>query len=479
MQENKNDELFKKQDKNNSSNFTKNEVVNNEVHLDIFTQEPGKNVAKTVSRENTTYQYTKMSNFVLKLSKFYAPMPMWKLCLITSGFAILFGIIGVFLVKNPGIYNFGAAAFGQAAARITNVLLRENKNITPEIYKVIDHALFWILYIVLSIPIFIFGWKKTGKVFTLLTVLFLVVSSLVSFAIGQIPGSEKLYIIGNFEHNNIPTILKDHISNEIWHGKSQMWSLIPLNWNDAGNVIAQMIFGFVYGFLLAYFFAIIAIIGGSAGVTGIIGEYMSVVKHKNFGTINGIINIIILLIAVVFGTYLPGSLLLESITKGIDGNSVESWKPFVEKINGWSALTQYEQGQIYDTLIGIKNVAWQPSMYFSPNFLSTVISNVVFVVMLNKLFPRFKVVQCKVYSPHMSKIKQAIVGDKKTINNFTVTIGEGGYSGSRTKVLSSITLYKQIPRLIKKIREVDENALITISNVASLDGNLYIPSGKF
>ncbi|WP_084273860.1 DUF2179 domain-containing protein [Mycoplasma simbae] len=441
-------------------------------HLDIFTQEPDSPVLKTVKRKNTEYRYTKMSNFVLRLSRFYAPMPMWKLAAITSGLAVIFGVISVFFVKNPGIYNFGAAAFGQSTARLTNVLLRDNVNITPEIYNVIDHALFWILYIVLSTPVFIFGWKKAGKVFTLLTLLFLGISSLVSFGIGQIPGSGKLYIIGNFEHNTIPAELKSYITTNYWGNKSQMWSLIPLDWNDAGNVIAQMIFGVVYGILLAYFFAVIAIIGGSAGVTGIIGEYMSVVKRKNFGTMNGYINLGILTVAVLVGSYLPGSLLIDAIAS----NGVEQWKLLAQNI---APDDIYKQGKIIETLSQLKSLAWSPSMYFSPNLVSTLISNFVFVYSLNKLFPRFKVVQCKVYSPHMSAIKAAIIGDQKTINSFTITVGEGGYSGSKTKVLSSITLYKQVPRLIKKIRAVDKNALITISNVASVDGRLYLPNNKF
>ncbi|QBF34359.1 YitT family protein [Mycoplasmopsis phocirhinis] len=476
----KNSQSQNRLDKNNKNDFVSKEIQFDPASLDIFTQEPGHGVKKTVMRKNTKYKYTKLSNFVLKLSRFYAPMPMWKLALITSGLAVLFGIIGVFLVKNPGVYNFGAAAFGQATARITNVLLKDNKNITPAIYNVIDHALFWILYIILSIPIFIFGWKKTGKIFTLLTILFLVVSSLVSFVVGQIPGSDKLYLIGNFSHSDIPLELKNHIVKFYWAGKNQMWSLIPLHWNDAGNVIAQMIFGVVYGFLLAFFFAVIAIIGGSAGVTGIIGEYMSVVKQKNFGTINGYINFGILVVAVAIGSYLPGSLLINSFAKQIaPSNTVNDWNAFVQNIENWNNLNSYQQGQIITTLQSFKELAWSPSMYLSPNFVSTLISNFVFVFALNKLFPRFKIVQCKVYSPHMSAIKSAIIGDKKTINSFTVTVGEGGYSGSKTKVLSSITLYKQVPRLIKKIRAVDENALITVSNVASVDGKLYIPDSKF
>jgi len=50
-----------------------------------------------------------------------------------------------------------------------------------------------------------------GKKFTLLTLLFLVVSSFVSFGLGQIPGVNKLYLIGDFNHPEISQNLKNHM----------------------------------------------------------------------------------------------------------------------------------------------------------------------------------------------------------------------------------------------------------------------------
>lgn len=50
--------------------------------------------------------------------------------------------------------------------------------------NVIDYLFFWILYLVLSISIFVFGWKKLGKVYILLLFEFLVLSSLVLVGLG-------------------------------------------------------------------------------------------------------------------------------------------------------------------------------------------------------------------------------------------------------------------------------------------------------
>ncbi|WP_029512942.1 DUF2179 domain-containing protein [Mycoplasmopsis iners] len=453
------------QNEENKIKTDSNEEQQEQNMYDIFTNEPDSPVKQVIKKKNTQYRYTKLSNFVLRFSRFYAPMPLWKISLFTALLAIVFGVVGIFFVKNPGIYNFGLAAIGQAISKITNVLLRANPNITSAYYNVIDHALFWILYLVLSIPIFWFGFKKVGKIFTILTLEFLVVSSLTSFLLGQIPQIDSIYLMGNFSTSSISDEGKIAIANELWAGKQQIWGLIPLEWNNGGDIIAQMIFAVIYGFILAFFFAIIAIMGGSAGVTGIIGEYMSTVKHKNFGTVNSYINMVIMIVSVLVGTYLAGSIIL------VDLNSLANDSARL------TALNISDADEI--ALKAISGMKWKTQLYFSPNMISTFICNFVFAAVLNSLFPRFKVVQCKIYSPHMSAIRKSIVEDKKTINSFTISKGIGGYSGNTTKVLTAITLYKQVPRLIKKVRAVDQNALITINHIASIDGNLYLPEDKF
>lgn len=431
--------------------------------------EINKSKPKIIDKKNKTYKRTKMSNFVLKLSHFYGPMPFWKLMLITSGLAIIFGVIGVFLVKNPGIYNFGLAAFGQAIAKLTVVLLRDVEAINSSISNIIDHALFWIMYLILSIPIFVFGWKKLGKKFTLLTLLFLVVSSLVSFGLGQVPGVNKLYIIGDFNHPEISKNLKDYMISKHWNGKD-MWSQIPLDWNKSGgNIIAQILLAVVYGVMLAYFFAIIAIIGGSAGVTGIIGEYYSVYKQKNFGAINAYINLIIILASVVIGNYLPASLLLNDI-KSLDINSLP--------VELTSSLSASQISDLKEEIGYLKHLTWQPSLYFSPNFISTYICNIVFSIYLDKLFPRYKMVQCKIYTHHVEEIKDKLNEDEKSMNSFSITEGIGGFSGKALSIITSIALYNHVPRLIYKVRQVDPKAFIAINNITNVDGNIYIPQNK-
>uniref|UniRef100_UPI000480F26A DUF2179 domain-containing protein n=1 Tax=Mycoplasma elephantis TaxID=114882 RepID=UPI000480F26A len=426
------------------------------------------------------YLKTRMSNFVLKLSHFYGLMPSWKLMLITSGLAVAFGIIGVFLVKNPGIYNFGLAAIGQAISKLVIVLLRTNKSINVEISNLIDHALFWIMYLILSIPIFIFGWKKIGKKFTLLTIIFLIVSSLVSFGIGQIPGVNKLYIIGNFSHTEINENLKNYMIYEKWNNVD-LWALIPLDWNKSGgNIIAQIILSIVYGVILAYFFAIIAIIGGSAGVTGIIGEYYSIFKQKNFGAINAYINLFIILGSVIIGNYLPASLLLKDI--GSLPTDVKEIKNIFEQYQSSFGLnlnlSDSNYFEISKDIKYLKELSWKPSLYFSPNFVSTYICNIIFSILLDKLFPRYKLIQCKIYTHHTKEIKEKFNTDEKIVYSFSITKGTGGFSGRELDIITSITLYNHVPRIIYKVRQVDPKAFIAINNITNIDGSIYLPRSK-
>ncbi|TNK82207.1 YitT family protein [Mycoplasmopsis pullorum] len=429
--------------------FKLNEIYDKDYdnHVD-----PHDELCSDVVKKNTVYKRTRMSNFGLKLSNFYKAMPMWKILLITIVTAIFFGIISVFFVKNVGIYNFGFAAFGQAAARLITSSMPES--IAPTVRNLIDQAIFWIAYIILSIPIFIFGYKKIGRVFTNLTVIFLVVSSMVSFLIGMIPGANQAYIIGNFDNEIIKKALPKY--------QVQLSSIIPLLWSDAGNVIALMIYSICYGYMLAWVFAIIAVIGGTAGVTGVIGEWYANTKQKSFGSISGNMNIIIIFITVALGSYLPGSLLLENAERNFD-----------QIAN--SNLSQIQIEAIKDVI----SKKWSAELYFSPNFVATILTNIVYILVLNKLFPKFKLVRVEIFSTHYELVQTKLANDKRIVTGLTMFKAKGGFKGEHIDVITSITLFRQVPRLIKRVRAVDPDAFIAVSDVTSIDGYVYLPTEKF
>lgn len=390
-------------------------------------------ISNHIVKKNTIYKRTKMSNFGLKLSSLYTNMPLYKIVLITIAVAIFFGVISVFLVKNVGIYNFGLAAFGQSFARLTKVLIKEG-SMSSQVRNLIDQFIFWIAYIILSIPIFIFGYKKIGSLFTNLTVIFLVVSSVVSFSIGLIPGANDVYLIGDFSNKDV----KDNLTE--W--QKPLSDLIPLSWSykDSGNIISLMLYSILYGYLLAWIFAIIQIIGGTAGVTGVIGEWYANTKQKSFGSISGYMNIIIVLICVGIGSYLPGSIVLK------DANNPR---------------------------------AWNFELYLSPNFIATILTNVVYILTLNKLYPKFKLVRLEIYSQKWQEVQKVIINDRKIVTGITIFRAKGGFKGSDINVVTSIALFRHVLRLISDVRKVDKNAFISVSDVTSIDGHVYLPEEKF
>ncbi|QKT05414.1 DUF2179 domain-containing protein [Mycoplasma sp. OR1901] len=433
----------------NDSQSLLNKITGNKFNQDIAdVLFSGEQIRNKLVKKNTIYNRTKMSNFGLKLNRLYSIMPMWKLILITVITAIFFGVISVFLVKNVGIYNFGLAAVGQSLARLIVVFFKPDSGISVITRNLIEQFVFWIAYIILSIPIFIFGYKKIGKVFGHLTVIFLVVSSIVSFSIGITPGT-NFSLIGDFSNPEIKAVFASIDGGY----KESLSSIIPLLWNDGGNIIALFISASVYGFLLAWIFAIIQIIGGTAGVTGIIGEWYANEKQKSFGSISGYMNIIIVIIGVLLGSWLPGSILL-------DQANANSTNPELIK--------------------DITSKAWKFELYLSPNFVATILTNVVYIAVLNKLYPKFKLVKVEIYSMKKhNQIAKVISSDKKIVSGLTKFKAKGGYSSGGYYVITSITLFRQVNRIISDVRKVDEDAFISITDVRSIDGYIYLPKNKF
>ncbi|VEU76431.1 DUF2179 domain-containing protein [Mycoplasmopsis columboralis] len=419
-----------------------------------------------IEKANTVYKKTKMSNFGLKLSYFYSHLPMWKLITITVVTAVFFGVISVFFVKNVGIYNFGLAAFGQAIARLITVKIAGK--VSPGISNAIDQLVFWIAYIILSIPIFILGYKKIGKLFGHLTVIFLVVSSVVSFSIGFIDGANEVYLIGDFGNNDVKALIKDiannnkDVTDSVKDSLLKLTPYIPLNWKEGGNIIALTIIAIGYGVILAWIFALIQIIGGTAGVTGIIGEWYSNKTQKSFGSISGYLNIAIIIISVAVGSWLPGSLFIQTIKSYV-----------TEDVR--AALS--EQSKATLDLWAAK--AWSFEFYLSPNFVATFITNIAYIMVLNKVYPKFKLVKIEVFSHKFSLLEEKITNDRKIVIKLTSFIAKSATTEEETHVLKTVTLFRQVPRVLKKIRQYDPEAFVAISEVSSIDGFIYLPTEKF
>jgi len=106
------------------------------------------------------------------------------------------GVVILFFLQNTGLYNTGLSAIVQGTARLVQTVLKLN-GVDATTVATIYNILFWCLYFVLNIPLFIFGYFKIGKTFTLLTVVFAATNSLTGFCLSYIPGIDQILLFGN------------------------------------------------------------------------------------------------------------------------------------------------------------------------------------------------------------------------------------------------------------------------------------------
>jgi uncharacterized membrane-anchored protein YitT (DUF2179 family) len=92
---------------------------------------------------------------------------------------IVIGTLIQFLIKNTGLYNSGLSAITQGIARISKTIMLNSSDANIKgLAETMFNVLFWGFYVVLNIPLFIFGYRKIGKTFANLTMLFVIVSNL-------------------------------------------------------------------------------------------------------------------------------------------------------------------------------------------------------------------------------------------------------------------------------------------------------------
>lgn len=387
-------------------------------------------IEKEVIKINTRYHKSYISNFALKLSLLYKRRPSWVYILISAFIGFIFGVISLFFVKNTGLYNFGIAAIGQGIAKLTVALLHPILKNEPYILNVIDQSIFWFLYVLVSVPLFVFSYKKLGKEFTIITLVFLIFQNAGGFLIGIIPNTSGL-LFGQIGSNLSGSLL-------------EIKGVLPIGWTEGGSIIVMVVYAVLYGLLLAIVFAVVAIMGGTAGVSGIFGEWYSQEKRKSFATISGYMNLIIMVFSILIGSYIAGSIVIQ---------------------NNASKITNIS--------------AWSFDLYLSPNFFATFVSNFVFVFLMNELYPRYKFVKVEIYTKHMSKVRNVILRDRKMVNSLSIHETRGGYSLEKQNILVSIALFSHVQRMIRKVQEVDPDAFVAVIRIRNISGWVYIPDGKF
>ena len=111
-------------------------------------------------------------------------------------------------------------------------------------------------------------------------------------------------------------------------------------------------------------------------------------------------------------------------------------------------------------------------LFFSPNFVSTIFMQMVFSVLLNDLFPKYKIAHVEIFTTNSEVLRTAILSSKKkySITIFDVT---GGYTLQPQKMIITNCMFLDAVNLLEIVRSVDKKCLFTLSMLKNLDGYIY------
>ncbi|UUD34978.1 DUF2179 domain-containing protein [Mycoplasmopsis caviae] len=283
--------------------------------------------------------------------------------------------------------------------------------INDKIANIVYNSLFWIINLLANIPLFILGYKKINKRFGFLTIIFMSTATIFGLIIGYIPGSDGWFIF-------------THIKAE------------ELTWEKAQfSDLTIFVYAMVWAFLQAGIAAALLIISSSTGGSDVLGVYWS---HKTFKDVGGtfiFVHLAFLTVANLIGTYIP------LITKPTGGFKVDAFKP---------------------------------EYFFNPSFVAGIIMVLINGVVLNVLFPKYKIVKAEIYSSKIPQIQDKI----NTLTNVRFATShlsvKGGYSGQEQEVLLTMCLYLDAALLLEIVREFDQNALFTVTDLKKADGYFYV-----
>ncbi|WP_029609040.1 YitT family protein [Mycoplasma simbae] len=344
----------------------------------------------------------------------------WQI-LLSIVMGILFGVVEFTLLQITGIYQMGLGALAQGLARFVRVYNHS---------EIVFNVLFWMINFLGNVPLFIFAYFKIGKRFAFLNFCYLISSTISGFVCALIPTSSQWFI---FSDPN--SILKVDGKNILQGVEIVLWNIATL------KEFSIFFYAMLFGALQAIFNATLLITGSSTAGFDIIAIYMSKKKFRDMGSVFLLLHLVSLIIANLFGTYIPTGV----------------------------ALSKYPDYQTQ---------AWALQNFFSPTFMAGVLMIIVNGITLNILFPKFKVVKVEVYSSQVESIQEAISQVKERTYATTIVSALGGYSKKTQKILITNCLFIDAAQLLELVRKIDQNAFVSVLDVKKVDGYVYTASTK-
>lgn len=340
---------------------------------------------------------------------------------------IAFAFLTSCFIKNTGAFSYGLSSFLQGIAKLCSFFVyRAGIASAGTIYS----ALFWGLILVGNLPLFVFGWKKVGHRFAMLTLTFLITNAISGFLFDFIPGLDGWSLFGettlwcNHDARCWIDVLQDyHIQILPFSVPSSLFQdYSPANYVKPVLLILSTI---TYAFIASFVFAVLFIVGGSTAGTDIISVYLAGEKKKDVGTFFLTLNLCMITLASALGTFIPACLACEECR--------------------------------------------HVTFFFNANWVGTIISMLLFTTIYKKLYPNSKRCKVEVYSKKADQIINLLYKNNY-VHGSSLAIRMGGYSKKKQKMLVTICSATELPMLIDQINTIDKESTITISNLYAIDG---------
>lgn len=319
------------------------------------------------------------------------------------------------------------------------------------------------VYLALNIPLFIIFWNKNKKAYTYSTLTFLISNAIFGFLIGydfnggtyEDGGSLDFYI-SNYvfvfypptdsmessyaQANNIKNMATVAVNDfntwllENWYDKPNQTIIDALSTKPTGNTLAiekgwpVFVYSLSAVVLASFAGAISWKFGGSTGGTDIIAYYYSTKNKKPVGTILLIIGSLIVSISLIvlwlFSNYSPDTI--------------------KQNINGFNSL-------------------------FSLQTLASALYVVLFGVLVNVLYPKYKKVVIKIDTINVDLIKNYLK-ESKFNHSYKIHTLTSGWTGKEIYTFETIILLLEVEDLIRNIKKIDPTAWISKSTIKKIYG---------
>ncbi|WP_029513400.1 DUF2179 domain-containing protein [Mycoplasmopsis primatum] len=360
----------------------------------------------------------KVSEKLLYFSYLHSLTKFWQQVIAVLIISLIFSFFGMLFIQNTGLYGLGVDAISHGGARFAAYLVIHNGG-TESTARIVFNILFWAINFIINIPMFIFAAYKINKQFAILTMLFMLFTTLFGIVFGSIPTSPNWLILGKVLDSDIANNSNNIVQITTWAVNHSV---------NQNNPVSIMFYGLLWAIVQGALAVALLIVNSSTAGFDIFVVWYSQKKFKNLGIVYIIIHIISLFFSNLIGTYIPA---------------------------------------------GLSEGYWDIEYFFNASFASSFLLILVNGVVVDVLFPKYKMVKIEIYTSKANEILEKIFALKD--KRFAVTIAnfQGGYSKETQQVLIINTMYIESTAALKIVNEIDPDAMICMFDINKMKGHVY------